>query len=342
MNLTKIDGHPHVIITGGAGFIGSHLSARFLSAGARVTILTRHVDAPQAVQLAKQGASVLPCDFSTPDGLPDLSTIPSAGIICHLAADVSVSGPRLWAANVDGTRRALELASTLNVPYFVYASSIEAQGLGSPQEIPLHEGRPCRPVSDYGASKAHAEELVMNWSQSAAQHALILRIGNIYGPGSAWLLQPTLMSLLGHGPLHRVWDQLRHRLFQPLYIDDLTEGMIQAIRKRLTGIYNITGEEPVSVGVYFQKVARLLRLEDELARIPSAPPNLPSATGSVAADFAYLLMGSPEHCHRSYDNSKLRAQIGPYTSWSLLRGLAATVSWYHASGSLTALCRAVR
>ena len=342
MNFTKIDGKIHVIIAGGAGFIGSHLSLRFLSAGARVTILTRRVDSPSAVRLIKYGASVIPCDFSIPDGLMAAKTLSSAQIFCHLAAEVSISSPRLWAANVEGTRRALDLASTLNVPYFVYASSIEAQGLGSKDEIPLSEESPCCPVSDYGISKANAEVMVANWSQSPDRHSLILRIGNIYGPGSAWLLEPSLAALVGHSPLQQVWDQLQHRLFQPLYIDDLVEGMSRTIRARLTGLYNITGEEVISVGDYFQTLANLAGLSGQIAGIQASCQKSRVPTENIAPDLAYLLMGSSERCHRSYDNSKLKAQIGPYTSRSLAHGLAATLSWYHKSGSIAALCRSIQ
>ncbi|HJU04495.1 MAG TPA: NAD(P)-dependent oxidoreductase [Nitrospiraceae bacterium] len=341
MPLTTINSKTHVLVTGGAGFIGSHLSARFLSAGARVTILTRHVHAPRADQLVKQGATVVACDLSTDDGLSNLETLPVAHIFCHLAADVSVSSPTLRAANVEGTRRALQLASTLKVPYFVSASSIEAQGLGSHQEIPLREECPCRPESEYGRSKAEAEKIVSAWRNPPARDTLTLRIGNVYGPGSAWLLEPALSAWLDRRPLLSVWDRLQHRIIQPLYIDDLIEGIVRAVQARLTGLYNITGEEPVSIGAYMRTLGNVAGFDTPFG-CDKMPLPARSAPSSIAPDFAYLLMGSPERCHRAYDNAKLRAQIGPYTSWSLLRGLASTLQWYHQSGSLTALCRASR
>ncbi len=332
----------HVIISGGAGFIGSHLSARLLRGGTRVTILTRHADAPRAVQLAKQGATIIPCDFASSDRIPSLSALSSAQVFYHLAADVSVSSPTLWASNVEGTARALALADKLKVPYCVFASSIEAQGLGSDQDIPLGEEAPCRPVSDYGASKARAEDLVARWGRSDDHQALILRIGNIYGPGSAWLLQPSLLALLGAGPLRHAWPLLQHRLFQPLYIDDLVEGILRAVSQRLTGLYNITGEEPVTVGTYLQKLASLTGLTTQFEAIRTPPDTQERPAVALAPDFAYILMGTPDRCHRSYDNAKLRAEIGDYARWSLARGLAATLNWYHTSGALPALTHAIR
>ncbi len=342
MEPITITSKTHVIISGGAGFIGSHLSTRLLKSGARVTILTRHVQAPRAVQLAQQGATVIPCDFSSPDLIPACDKLPAADVFYHLAADVSVSSPKLWAANVDGTQRALDLTTALKIPYFVFASSIEAQGLGSDQEIPLREEQSCRPVSDYGISKAKAEELVSNWGNASGRRALILRIGNVYGPGSAWFLQPSLMALLGLSPLRHAWSQLQHRVFQPLYIEDLTEGMLRAVGQGLTGLYNITGEEPVTVSGYLHALAGLTGMTDRLSLIQAPLTGTERPAQGIAPDFAYVLMGTPERCHRSYDNTKLRTKIGSYARWSLSRGLASTLHWHQTSGALPALLQAIR
>jgi nucleoside-diphosphate-sugar epimerase len=331
----------HVIITGGAGFIGSQISARLIKGKTRVTILTRNVSAPRATALAQQGCKTVICDLADEHRIPHPDTLDSADALFHFAADVSVSSPMLRAVNVEGTSRALALADALAIPYVVYASSIEAQGLGSDHEIPLREDRACRPVSDYGQSKVQAEELVTAWGALPGHRALVLRIGNIYGPGSAWFLHPSLLALLGATPIRTIWTTLRHRLFQPLFIDDLVEGLCSAVDRRLAGTYNITGEEPVTVEGYLAKLASLTHLTDRipLLRVPAAPfgRSLP-----IAPDFAYVLMGTQEQCHRAYDNSRLRAEIGPYARWSLSRGLAATLQWYDTSGQLPALLAALR
>lgn len=341
MEHIKLTQKTHIMISGGAGFIGSYLSRRLLRAGAKVTILTRHIHAPRAAQLAQEGAVVIECDLSSPDRMPSPGRLRPADVFYHLAADVSVSSPTLWAANVEGTQRALALASALHVPYVVFASSIEAQGLGSDHEIPLREDDTCRPVSDYGVSKAKAEEIVAQWASDSGRKTLILRIGNIYGPGSPWMLQPSLMALLGLSPLTPAWAQLQHRMFQPLYIDDLIEGMIAAVNHGLTGLYNITGEEPVTVGGYVHTVASLLQMLDRLASVQASAPAIPTTQG-LAPDFAYMLMGAPDRCHRSYDNSRLRADIGSYARWSLARGVASTLHWFQGTGTWPALLRMIQ
>jgi UDP-glucose 4-epimerase len=331
----------HVIITGGAGFIGSQISARFLKEKTRVTILTRNVSAPRATALAQQGCKVVACDLADEHRIPRPVTLDPADALFHFAADVSVSSPRLQAANVDGTSRAVALADALAIPYVVYASSIEAQGLGSESEIPLREEMHCRPVSDYGRSKVQAEDIVTAWGSLPGHQALVLRIGNIYGPGSAWLLHPSLLALLGATPIRAIWTQLRHRLFQPLFIDDFIEALWRAVGLRLTGTYNMTGEEQVTIEGYLSKLASLTQLTErvQLMRMLGAPSGRPLP---IAPDFAYVLMGTQDQCHRSYDNSRLRAEIGPYARWSLSRGLAATLKWYATSGQLPALLAALR
>jgi nucleoside-diphosphate-sugar epimerase len=137
-----------VIITGGAGFIGSQISARLIKERVRVTILTRNVSAPRATSLAQQGCKVVRCDLADEHRIPRPDILNPADAVFHFATDVSVSSPTLRAANIEGTSRALALADALVIPYVVYASSIETQGPGSDHEIPLREDMACRPVSE--------------------------------------------------------------------------------------------------------------------------------------------------------------------------------------------------
>lgn len=331
MEPIKITSKMHVMISGGAGFIGFYLTRRLLNSGAKVTILTRHTHSQRAKLLAQEGATIIPCDVTALRGSAMRENIRNMDVFYHLAADVSVSGQNVWATNVAGTQRALDLAGEANVPYVVFASSIEAQGLGSEQEIPLGEHAVCRPVSEYGASKAKAEDLVLTWARESGRQALVLRIGNIYGPGSAWLVRPSLMALLGLSPVAGVWSQLQHRVLQPLYIDDLIDGISAAVAQRLIGVYNITGEEPVTVGSYLQTLASLVQLSDRVSVLQTPAGARVCPPAALAPDFAYLMMGQPDRCHRSYDNTKLRARIGPYARWPLARGLAATLQWLHQS-----------
>ncbi len=363
MDAATIPAQTHVIVTGGAGFIGSSLSARLLSTGAQVTILTRHTDVPRARALARQGATLVAWDVARADAMPALADAPRAEMLLHLAADVGMTSAALRQTNVVGTENALALAERLAIPYVLVASSIEAQGLGGDDEIPLAEERPGRPVSEYGASKLAAEAVVAAWAAAGDRRACTLRIGNVYGPGSPWLIWPSLTALLGATPLAPIYRQLHPRRFQPLYIDDLVDGVVRVVARRVTGLHNLPGAVAVTIGEFLGALASLTGLTPQLAAIEAAAgagdlaparDAVAPAAGDAAAgdrlspdaaidpDFAYLLMGSADHCHRVYDADKIRRAIGPYARWDLRRGLAATLAWLHACGALPQLARAVR
>jgi nucleoside-diphosphate-sugar epimerase len=138
----------HGIITGGAGLIGSQISARLPKEKTRVIILTRNVSAPRAVALAQQGCKVVACDLADANRIPRPEMLDPADALFHFAAEVSVSSPTLLAANVDGTSGVLALANQLAIFYVVCASSNEAHGFGSDHEIPFREDIACRPVSE--------------------------------------------------------------------------------------------------------------------------------------------------------------------------------------------------
>lgn len=337
MEPIKISSKEHIIITGGAGFIGSHLSERLLSEGKQVTILTRNMATSRVQKLRMQGATLIPWDCSTPQKLTDLKGFSGATVFFHLAANVSVASPSLWPTNVEGTKRALELAEVLQIPYFIYASSIEAQGLGSDQEIPLLEESSCHPVSDYGISKGKAEEFVEKWGQKNDRKSLILRIGNIYGPGSPWFLRPCLLALLRPNWVLSVWEVLRKRKFQPLYIGDLVEGILRAVDKRLDGIYNISGTKTLSIEELFSELASLTKLTQQFEMIQRLTKDCGQPGQDVDPEFSYMLMGEADRTHRVYATAKLRREIGNYAGCSLARGLAATLQWYYKTGGLPAL-----
>lgn len=342
MEPVKISSKDHIIITGGAGFIGSHLSRRLLSEGKKVTILTRNISTPRAQSLRTLGANLISWDCSISQKLPNLQGMAGAKVFLHLAADVSVASPLLQPTNVEGTERALELAEVLKIPYFIYASSIEAQGLGSDQEIPLPEEALCHPVTDYGISKVEAEKIVENWGPKNDKKYLILRIGNIYGPGSPWFLRPSLLALVGASSICSIWAGIKARKFQPLYIADLVEGVLRAVNQRLGGLYNITGEEPISIEDYLHKLSRLTGLTEQFSSIQEGALHVGQPTQKIDPEFSYFLIGEPDRHHRVYDSGKLRREIGNYARWPLVRGLGATLQWYHTTGALPALLTSLK
>jgi nucleoside-diphosphate-sugar epimerase len=324
----------HVLITGGAGFIGQRLAGALLASGARVTVLTRNVGRPAAQELRRRGATLVGCDVSTLEPADLARVADGSTVLCHFAADVSVAGPGLRATNVDGTRRLLDAAAALDVPYVVAASSIEAQGPGSSADVPLAEDAPARPVTPYGETKLAMEQVVRDWSAATGRPAAVLRIGNVYGPGSPWLLRASLAALVGAAPLAGAYRALASRELQPLYVDDLAQAVRRIVDARPAGLFNVAGAERVTLAGYLFTLARLAGLERRLADVAAAAPADGRPEPGLDPDLAYFLIGRPDAPHRVYDSRRIQDVIGAYARRALDRGLAATLAWAWAGGLL--------
>src|SRR5581483_218238 len=229
---------------------------------------------------------------------------------------VSLSGDEVRRVNVDGTANVLAVAEASGARYLAFASSIEATGLGAPSELPLDEDHPCRPPTPYGESKCAGEALVATFAERTGVPALIARIGNTYGPGSLGFFHFFLRLLLTDDPAVAALPLLGPRLLQPIYVADLVEAFVRALRMRLAGVYNFTGDAPASIGV------------EDLASARLAPKAPPASALLASPEVAYFLLGDGPRIHRAFTDARLRAALGEYQRHTLERGCAATLAWY--------------
>jgi len=173
-----------VVVTGGAGFIGSHVADVFLDDGYEVIVIDDLSTGIAANVPAAADLVVLDVAHD-PQALMETITKYGARVICHLAAQssvtVSVSDPAADAvSNVIGTMHVLE-AALLADARVVFASSGGAL-YGNARAFPIGEETPCAPVAPYGASKLAAEAYVGAWGRRYGLPNVILRPGNVYGP----------------------------------------------------------------------------------------------------------------------------------------------------------------
>jgi nucleoside-diphosphate-sugar epimerase len=145
------------------------------------------------------------------------------------------------------------------------------------------------------------------------------------------------MALVGASSICPIWSGIKARKFQPLYIMDLVEGILRAVNQRLGGLYNITGEEAIFIEDYLHKLSCLTGLTERFASLQEEAFNVGQSTQRIDPEFSYFLIGEPGRHHRVYDSGKLRREIGNYARWPLVRGLGATLQWYHATGALPSL-----
>ncbi len=174
------------IVTGGAGFIGSHLVDRLLADGHQVLVLDNFATGrPENLAHLRQAvglsvAQVDVADFAAIQGLFE-----GVDWVFHLAAlaDIvpSIQRPLDYhRANVDGTVNVLEAARLAGVKRFVYAASSSCYGI--PDVYPTPETAPVRPQYPYALSKYLGEEMVRHWAQVYHLPAVSLRFFNVYGP----------------------------------------------------------------------------------------------------------------------------------------------------------------
>jgi UDP-glucose 4-epimerase len=226
-----------ILITGGAGFIGSHLARRCIIDGHEVTVLDN---------LSSGGASNIPrgADFIEADlADPDMSgLLPARGydVIMHLAAqssgEVSQEQPDLdLAVNTLGTLRLLRWSLQHHTPRFLYASSMAIYG--NPARVPVTEGDPCIPLSFYGISKLASEHYIRHFRNEGLR-TTIFRMFSVYGPGQDMenLKQGMVSIFLAY--LSRNEEILvrgdRHRFRDFIFIDDVVKAWVTAMDRPAT------------------------------------------------------------------------------------------------------------
>ncbi|CUW37991.1 UDP-glucose 4-epimerase [Magnetospirillum sp. XM-1] len=188
LNVTNASPSLHCIVTGGAGFIGSHLIDRLLADGHRVSVIDnfangREENLADALASAPDRLVIHRADVADADLIRPLFV--GADRVFHLAAmaDIvpSIQNPMLYhRANVDGTIAVLEAARAAGVKRFVYAASSSCYGI--PETYPTPETAPPSPMYPYALTKWVGEQYVMHWAKTYDLPAVSLRLFNVYGP----------------------------------------------------------------------------------------------------------------------------------------------------------------
>ena len=243
------------LVTGGAGFIGSHLVDALVERGEEVVILDdlstgRRENLTTALE---HGAELVEGDVTDPATVSELVESRRPGAIFQLAAQidvrVSVSDPVFdLGVNVGGTINLLEAARRAEVGRFVLASTGGAiYGEGSDRDLPLDETAECLPDAPYGQSKYAAEGYLSLYKRLYGLSTAALRLGNVYGPrqdplGEAGVVAIFCGALL-EGRTPKVFgdgDQTRDYV----YVADIVEAMLAAGDSSVVGTFNIgTGVE---------------------------------------------------------------------------------------------------
>jgi UDP-glucose 4-epimerase len=263
------------VVTGGAGFIGSHLTDALLAAGNVVVVVDNFATGrPANLAAARQSPNMILRELDIA-GDPDLLAAAFAGAagVFHLAglADIVPSIERpgdYYRANVHGTFQVCEAARSAGVPKIVYAASSSCYGI--PELFPTPETAAVQPQYPYALTKALGEQLVLHWGRVYGIDALSLRLFNVFGPRSRTsgtygaVFGVFLAQKLAGKPFTVVGDGTQTRDFT--YVGDVADAFAAAMASTVTGeIVNVG-----SGGTY--PVNRLVELlGGEVVHIPKRP-----------------------------------------------------------------------
>jgi len=264
------------LITGGCGFIGTSLIKALinkknhnirvldnLTTGTREDLLEVCKYSEVSVESAGgfNGVELIVGDIL--DEELAIKVTREADVIIHLAANTgvgpSVENPRVdCMANVIGTFNYLEAARINNVPRFVFASSGAPAGEVEP---PIHEELPPHPVSPYGASKLAGEGYCSAYYKTFNIQTVILRFGNVYGPGSlhkSSVVAKFIRQALNKETLEIYGDGTQTRDF--IYIDDLINALKLAVTTNNIGgeVFQIASNQETTVGEITEKMVEIL------------------------------------------------------------------------------------
>ena len=291
-----------VLVTGAAGFIGSHLVDRLLEMGHEVTGVDCFTDYyPQGTKRRNLSRALSHERFRFVEGdllRLDLEEI-TGGVdrVAHLAGEPGVRsswGERFASyleRNVRTTQRLLEAVAVAGAEHFVLASSSSIYG--SDNGGPVDEDAPKRPASPYGMSKLAAEELVGLYGRERGVRATVLRYFTVYGPRQRpEMALSRFISLASRGEAVEVFGD-GTQMREMTYVSDVVEATVAALETRPAGVpraYNVGGGARTTVVDLVELVGEALGERVEVSYGPPVPGDVWSTwadPGRAARELGY-------------------------------------------------------
>ncbi|OGW98901.1 MAG: hypothetical protein A2Y00_06495 [Omnitrophica WOR_2 bacterium GWF2_43_52] len=329
-----------VLVTGATGFIGSYLVADLISKGVNVVAVVR--DSKKLSPAYRDKIRFITCDLRDSAALrarlDALRKKEPVSSIVHLAGltDFYASYKKLFQANVVPTRLLLSWCESAGIGKFIFASSIESVGPLTSKDIPAGEDIEPMPVSAYGLSKLAAERHINDYSaqKPSTPKTLILRIGNVYGPGSGFLVPAIARAIEKRSPLVRwrsLWGEF---IYNPIFVADVTNFITSLVLQdsEHSGIYNVCGGVSLKLEELYKTIADCIQKE------------LPQGNAPVFAEYflmlkkylfktvglcdtpTYFLAGAKGRNHRFFSIDKIRSEFGFAPLTSLEEGILRTLN----------------
>lgn len=308
----------HILVTGGAGFIGSNLIASLLrNKSYRVSCIDNFDD---FYSRGLKELNVLPFREDTRFTLiegdirnqEDLGKAKDVDVIIHLAAKAgvrpSIKNPVLYQdVNIMGTQRLLEYARQQSIKQFIFASSSSVYGIN--EHVPWKEEEKLLPISPYASSKLSAEMLGHVYHHLYGIRFLALRFFTVYGPGQRpdLAIHKFFKSILEGAPIPVYGDGSTSRDYT--YVDDIVKGICAALDYQTTGfeIINLGNSHTVTLSWLIESIERICNRKAVIERKPEQPGDVPRTCADI---------------------SKARNLLNYHPQTTLEEGLGAFYQWY--------------
>ena len=267
-----------LLITGGAGFIGSHLAREALAAGNGVVILDNLATGHR--RNVPEGAVFVERDLREP-GLEDLLAEYGVTAVSHHAAQanvrVSLEDPAFDAeVNVVGGIRLIAACLRVGIRRILFASS-GGTVYGTQQVYPCDESHPVAPTSPYGCAKLSFEHYLTAYGRTGELEPVILRYANVYGPrqdpkGEAGIVAILAQRLLAEEPPRIFGDGTQTRDY--VFVGDIARAQRALLKRWQGGIYNVGTARETSVIDLLARVRSALASDTPVVHTPPVPAEL--------------------------------------------------------------------
>lgn len=312
----------NVLVTGGAGFIGSHVCAQLALQGHGVTVLDDFNDYYDPgikranVEALGSGVVLREGDIRNARFVQEVMAEGKFDSIIHLAARAGVRpsllDPMLYIeTNIVGTQNLLEAAHKNGISRFVFASSSSVYGLA--KVVPFSEDLPLpQTLSPYAATKIAGEQLCGNYAHLYGMKVVCLRFFTVYGPGQ----RPDLA-------IHKFTNSIHHGEKIPqygdgstrrdyTYIDDIVQGVLGALRYEgpAFDIFNLGENQTTTLSELISEIERALGKRAIIERLPEQQGDMPLTSADISK--AQRLLGYNP-------TTKIREGIPKFVEWYLNR-----------------------
>lgn len=309
-----------VLVTGGAGFIGSHLVDHLLQAGHDIAILDDFNDFydPEIKRrnLREYGGPVFEIDLRDADGIASLFRREKFDAIAHLAARAgvrpSIDAPQLYYdTNVTGTLHLLEGARRGGVERFLFASSSSVYGVSS--VVPFSENlHLTQTISPYAATKVAGEFLCSTYSHLYSMRVVALRFFTVYGPRQRpdLAIHHFTRRISAGEPIAQFGDGTTRRDYT--YIDDIIQGVTAAFRYDGApyDVFNLGESETVPLRGLIEALEKVIGRPAIIKQMPEQPGDVPLTCADI---------------------SKAKRLLGYRPATKLEDGLPRFVEWFRAN-----------